>query len=366
MTSSTGFNPDPEWHWPQDAHPRPAPQDSQGRSSMPGAFHREPVCATKSHQPPKPKSNTTPKPRKHWPARTCRICFETVEPTFHPPSETVPEMFQSLPSVTYESPDPEAGRLLRPCKCKGSSKYVHEGCLQAWRHADPEYGKRNYWQCPTCGFRYRLERMQWGRWISSTATQVTLTCFIFFMALFVMGFVADPIINLYVDPYSVISSAPFSKVGARLEPMLTDDDVTSWTEHFLKGLASLGLLGFVKVLFALSPWQWWNIRTSGIMNGGGRSGNTGRDRLASISWVVVIIGIFTFLLVCVVYLLVAVYEADAIYRLFTKVFAHGVAELWKRQGKRSWMLQRTTMMTMMKPQIRMNTLLALEHWVRLI
>lgn len=126
------------------------------------------------------------------------------------------------------------------------------------------------------------------------------------MALFVMGFVADPIINLYVDPYSVLSSAPFAKVGARLEPMLTDDDVTSWTEHFLKGLASLGLLGFVKVLFALSPWQWWNIRTSGIMNGGGRSGNNGRDRLASISWVMVIIGIATFLLVCVVYLLVAV------------------------------------------------------------
>ena len=186
------------------------------------------------------------------------------------------------------------------------------------------------------------------------------------MALFVMGFVADPIINLYVDPYSVISSAPFSKVGARLEPMLTDDDVTSWTEHFLKGLASLGLLGFVKVLFALSPWQWWNIRTSGIMNGGGRSGNTGRDRLASISWVVVIIGIATFLLVCVVDLRVAVYEADAVYRLFTKVFAHGVAELWKKQGKRSWMLQRTTMMTMTRPRIRIATLLALEHWVRLI
>lgn len=110
-----------------------------------------------------------------------------------------------------------------------------------------------------------------------------------------MGFVADPIINLYVDPYSFLSSAPLSKVGARLEPILTDDDVISWTEHFVKGLASLGLLGFVKVLFALSPWQWWNIRTSGIMNGGRRSGNTGRDRLANISWIVVIIGVATFI-----------------------------------------------------------------------
>ena len=349
--TSTGFNPNPEWHWPHDSHSPPTPQASQGTSSMPGAFHEEPASATKLNQSPKPNSNTTPKPRKHWPPRTCRICFETVEPTFHPPSESVPEMFQSSPSVTYESSDPEAGRLLRPCKCKGSSKYVHEGCLQAWRHADPDYGKRNYWQCPTCGFRYRLERMQWGRWISSTATQIILTCFIFFMALFVMGFVADPIINLYVDPYSVISSAPFSKVGSRLEPVLTDDDVTSWTEHFLKGLASLGLLGFVKVLFALSPWQWWNIRTSGIMNSGSRSGNTGRDRLASISWVVVIIGIATFLWVCVVYLLVAVHEADVGYRLFTKVSAHGVAELWKKPGKRSWMLRRTTTTTTMRLQI---------------
>ena len=141
--------------------------------------------------------------------------------------------------------------------------------------------------------------MRWGRWISSTATQIVLTIFIFFTALFIMGFVADPIINLYVDPLSVISTNPLAKVGQKIEPIFTDDEKVTWTEHFVKGLASLGLLGFVKVIFALSPWQWWNLRTSGIMNTGGRSGNTGRDRLASISWIVVLIGIGTFLWVCV-------------------------------------------------------------------
>ena len=141
-----------------------------------------------------------------------------------------------------------------------------------------------------------------------------------------MGFVADPIINLYVDPYSLLSSVPLSKVGARLEPGLAEDDIASWTEHFIKGLASLGLLGFVKVLFALSPWQWWNIRTSGIMNGGGRSNNTGRDRVASISWIVVVIGIATFLWVCLVSFLLLHGKADVVFRLFTKVFALGVAE----------------------------------------
>ena len=118
------------------------------------------------------------------------------------------------------------------------------------------------------------------------------------MALFIMGFVADPIINFYVDPFSVISSSPLSKVSTKIEPILTDDEEPTWTEHFVKGLASLGLLGFVKVIFALSPWQWWNLRSTGIIRGGGHSGNTGRDRLANISWVVVLVGIGTFLWVC--------------------------------------------------------------------
>ena len=309
--ASASFNPNPQWHWPVDDNISSSTGTDHMTSPMPGTFGEEtsqrathgkdqsPRQRASKEEPRDPRTdkNTTPKARKHWPPRTCRICLDVINPTFHPPSENIPGLFQAAPSVTYDSSDPEAGRLLRPCKCKGSSKYVHEGCLQAWRHADPEYGKRNYWQCPTCGFRYRLERMQWSRWISSTATQIFLTVFIFVMALFIMGFVADPIINLYVDPFSIISSSPLSKVGAKIEPILTDDDVPTWTEHFVKGLASLGLLGFVKVLFALSPWHWYNFRSTGIIRGG-QSGNSGRDRLANISWIVVIIGVGTFLWVC--------------------------------------------------------------------
>ena len=310
--ASTGVDPSPTWSFSRNtgAPPFSTAADNRCDSHMPGVYHEGPSAADqdKHHFPPEASSSSRqgrskPRTRTYWPSRTCRICLETVNPTFHPPSETVPGLFQATPAVSYDSTDPEAGRLLRPCKCKGSSKYVHEGCLQAWRHSDPGYSRRNYWQCPTCHFKYRLERMQWGRWISSTFTQIALTVFVFCFALFFMGFVADPIINLYVDPYSFITTAPLSKLGERMEPIFTDDDVPTWTEHFIKGLASLGLLGFVKVLFALSPWQWWNLRSSGIMSGGsGRSGNTGRDRLANISWIVVLIGVGTFLWVCVVFL----------------------------------------------------------------
>lgn len=288
---------DTKWHWPEDISKS---SENTGHSTsvpIPGAFREDPVLGREPRQRRKPEQSQSqgPKPARSWPPRTCRICLETVLPTYHPASTSIPGVLQPTPSVTYESDDPAAGRLIRPCKCKGGSRYVHEGCLQAWRHADPDYGKRNYWECPTCRFRYRLERMRWGRAISSTATQLALTVSIFFIAMFVLGFVADPIINLYLDPYSTLFSGSLSKLNTKVD--LIDDDDATWTEHFIKGLASLGLLSFVKVLFALSPWQWWNLRSSGLMGNSGRAGGSGRDRLASISWLVVLIGIGTFLYV---------------------------------------------------------------------
>ena len=184
----------------------------------------------------------------------------------------------------------------RPCSL---SLWVHTCCkltqrILRWRHTDPSYGSRNYWKCPTCGFRYRLQRVSWGRAINNTTTRILLTLAIFLMAMFMLGFVADPIINLYIDPYDTITAG----VGGRGAPLFGTSDAglrNGWAQHFVKGLASLGLLGFVKVFFALSPWQWWNLRSSGLLNAGTRGGATGRDRVANISWVVIVLGVLTFL-----------------------------------------------------------------------
>lgn len=324
---STGVSPFarpfPQWQWPQDIPAESGSVTNHRRKHMPGAFveeveqnssasdsgpsandHTEEAESRehirfprflgslgRSSSSPKPSTQPTPGPApnrpKHWLPRQCRICLETVNPTFHARPENIPDILQPPPHVTYNSEDPASGRLLRPCKCKGSSKYVHEGCLNIWRHADPGFAKRNYWQCPTCQFRYRLQRMTWAAWISSTTSQVLLTFGVFLLAMFLFGFIADPIISLYLDPYSTL-------LGKKVELVSTDDGLTSWPEHFIKGLATIGLLSFLKFLFALSPWQWWNVRSSGILGGGGRR-STGRDRLANLSWVVILIGVGTFL-----------------------------------------------------------------------
>lgn len=286
--ASSPYETQSSWSWPEGMAATSSYED------LPGSFaHEEPVV--EEHVPTEKANgnNAAPKPQRHYPPRTCRICLEVVLPSFEPASEGISSMFNPTPSVSYTSSDPESGRLIRPCKCSGSSRYVHEGCLQAWRHADPTYGRRNYWECPTCKYRYRLERMRWGRWIANPVLQVLVTIAILLTTIFVFGFVADPIINLYLDPYDTITSIPSGGPA----PIHFEDDEGSWAEHFLKGLASLGLLGFVKVFFAMSPWHWWNLRQSGMLGGGIRRGNTGRERLENISWSLVLIGLVTFLYV---------------------------------------------------------------------
>ncbi|PSN68958.1 hypothetical protein BS50DRAFT_329324 [Corynespora cassiicola Philippines] len=272
MSSSSGFQAMPGWYWPDD-HPT---EEQTGPSSQP----EQPTSGSSTAGASPRAGQGTQSRRRHWPPRQCRICLETVHPTFNVPSENLPGFFQSTPNVTYED---ESGRLIRPCLCKGSSKYVHEACLQAWRHADPSYGRRNYWQCPTCGFKYRLARLGAGRFVASVAAQITLTVLILIMVVFLLGFVADPIINMYLDPWSYV--LPWSS-GRTDYYRYEDDEPSTWTEHFAKGFTGMGVIGFLKVILA-SPFY--------FRMGGGRGRQTGRDRYEQISWIIILIGVATFL-----------------------------------------------------------------------
>ncbi|KAF8468849.1 hypothetical protein BDZ91DRAFT_655826 [Kalaharituber pfeilii] len=210
--------------------------------------------------------------------KTCRICFET----------------------TTESYDPELGRLLSPCRCRGSSKYVHEQCLNSWRTLSAN--SRSYYECNTCGYKYKLRRLKFGNWIGSRALQFSLTITIILLAIFLLGFVADPIINAYLASPAFPSPPPSLRPrtpGTAIPPIpgVASEPVPgTLVEHMLKGLTSLGLLGFVKVIFFVGPQSWFNLRNTGIFGGGrrGRTGGTGRERLGELAWLVILIGLANF------------------------------------------------------------------------
>ncbi|POS74066.1 RING finger domain-containing protein [Diaporthe helianthi] len=226
--------------------------------------------------------------RRRYPPRTCRICLDEVEPTFETPNLST-QYLGGKPRVRYVSDDPELGRLMRPCKCKGSQQHVHEGCLRAWRAASPS--DRNLWQCPTCRYEYRLSSLRWSRWLNSGILRAFLTATIMAFALFLLGFVADPIINIWMDPAGAVVDVVRGGLDG-FEDILEyypDDEPDTWFVHFSKGLLSLGLVGLVKVFLGLGPLHWFNIRLGGTRRG------RGRDRLENVSWLLVAVGVATFM-----------------------------------------------------------------------
>jgi hypothetical protein len=119
-------------------------------------------------------------------SRTCRICFETVPSTIDSTSG----------EPSYASSDPNDGRLLRPCKCSGSQRYVHESCLQSYRTHN--LLQDSYVKCPTCGYTYRLETSPLRGFLTHSATQILATGTIVAFFIFSGGYAAIPLLSITV------------------------------------------------------------------------------------------------------------------------------------------------------------------------
>lgn len=141
-----------------------------------------------------------------------------------------------------------------------------------------------------------MERLRWSRWLSSAALRAGLTILVMVVSVFILGFIADPIINYLSDPMSSLTGLILYELDFDLDaaaPPLPVEDIApnGWVGHFIKGFLSLGILGFAKSMLAMSPVSWFNLR--GRRRRGGRRGG-GID---SINWAVVVIGVLTFLFV---------------------------------------------------------------------
>ncbi len=63
--------------------------------------------------------------------------------------------------ICFDGEDVNLGRLFKPCLCRGTQAYIHEGCLNQWRQqgANEPGQSRQFYQCPTCHYNYRTARV---------------------------------------------------------------------------------------------------------------------------------------------------------------------------------------------------------------
>lgn len=105
------------------AAPPEAVAPSAASSAARSTTHTEAAPAFSSSEPPADA--------------VCRICFDGVS----------------------------AGKLISPCLCTGSMRYVHVSCLNEWRtqSANP----RSFYQCDQCQYQYNVQRTRWAEILES-------------------------------------------------------------------------------------------------------------------------------------------------------------------------------------------------------
>ena len=226
-----------------------------------------------------------PETASPYPTRQCRLCREEVVPTVTMSNASLPSAFRSV-NVEYKSED--EGRLIKPCKCKGTQRYIHELCLMELRAKSPV--KNAYLKCDLCGYQYNTRRLLIHDLLLSRVMRALFTILLVIVLMFMLGFVADPIINLYVDPYETLATQRFWK-PVDVTDMADAASESWWAQHFLKGFVSIGVMGFIKSVLLANPWHFWNLRHTGILGGTARTTTTGRERAINISWIAVVIGV---------------------------------------------------------------------------
>eukprot|EP00455_Lapot_gusevi_P024616 TRINITY_DN2566_c0_g1_i2.p1 TRINITY_DN2566_c0_g1~~TRINITY_DN2566_c0_g1_i2.p1 ORF type:complete len:220 (+),score=3.68 TRINITY_DN2566_c0_g1_i2:256-915(+) len=170
--------------------------------------------------------------------------------------------------------DASEGRLISPCVCKGSMKYVHSTCLETWRRAS--VNPRSYFSCENCKYKYSFRRTAIASFMRQFWVLPCLTALLFFLTCWLFGYVVKIFIYMFAD------AAEYYGEDSRF---LAFD-----LNHFLHGAIGLGFVGIMSLCFGWA--NALNIRAFHFPGGGGGGGG-GRSTIEAI-----IVGIFIFVGLC--------------------------------------------------------------------
>jgi len=206
--------------------------------------------------------------------------------------------------ICLDGEEPSLGRLIKPCKCNGSIRYVHVVCLNRWRHASPS--RSAFFQCPQCRYKYHFARTHVVGMATSPFVISFFSLNLFIVLVFAASFVGSFFLRYFddldssYDPYSswfynpITASRDLIAYAIRVMDETAEDTLMApssgkmdWSRssplkmtdthpsiparlarRFILGLGVVGITGFV---------QWiWSMSLTGFMRFWGFRGQ--RDR----------------------------------------------------------------------------------------
>ncbi|PWN50298.1 hypothetical protein IE53DRAFT_102527 [Violaceomyces palustris] len=87
------------------------------------------------------------------------------------------------------------GRLLSPCRCKGTMKYVHATCLDRWRALSSR--NSSVVSCDQCGAPYRFKKSRFVGLATSPTLLFVVSLAVFLTLIWMVGFLAGVVLERY-------------------------------------------------------------------------------------------------------------------------------------------------------------------------
>lgn len=117
-----------------------------------------------------------------------------------PIDDSLDQSNQAICRICLESSssDESLGRLLSPCRCKGTMKYVHATCLDQWRAASARSSSSV--ACDQCGAPYRFRKSRFVGLATSPTLLFVVSLGLFLLLIWSVGVVATFAMDLYDTP----------------------------------------------------------------------------------------------------------------------------------------------------------------------
>ncbi|CAG8640899.1 1616_t:CDS:2 [Gigaspora rosea] len=138
-------------------------------------------------QEPPPKYITTQPQPVQYPNFSSTTQNVQISLTVDEPIVRVCKICQESEFVEDEEGPYMKGKLISPCKCKGSLQYVHIGCLNQWRTSSVR--KDSSYQCEVCKYEYKFYRPNIAKIISNPIFLHLTTFITFFMVVYVISWI---------------------------------------------------------------------------------------------------------------------------------------------------------------------------------
>ncbi|TFK94437.1 zf-C3HC4-domain-containing protein [Polyporus arcularius HHB13444] len=211
--------------------------------------------------------------------------------------------------ICLDGEDPELGRLIRPCLCKGSISYVHVKCLQRWRNTSAS--RSAFYACPQCGYHYHFARTRVLGIATNPIVIAALSTFLFTILVLLSSFVTTYFmgdddeysftvwypyeifrnlvrmtLGILVDDRMLDATVIRSKPGMPrvMEPRRPPSLLQRLFTRFLLGLPVVGAGSIAHLLMSIPlPFTWLRFRTR-------RARSQSRDMMALIILAVVLAG----------------------------------------------------------------------------